>query len=192
MATNRKGAVEISMGFIITIVIAVVFLSLVLSWLSGMTGQVGELTHKVTDVARTELINKIAQTGATVGIAAPPVTNWKRGETGSFAVGITNKYADQSKTFRMNVYLQELGGSLAGTPASTLDVETQGWLTYTKDVFVEPGASASVDVIMKPSAGATTGIYLFRVAICETSTVCSLQSPDIYGSESFAIEIEAF
>ena len=192
---QRKGAFELSMGFIITVVFAVVLLSIALSWLSGFMGQIGEVTHKVTDVARTELINKIAQTGATVGIAAPPVTTWKRGETGSFAIGVKNKYTDQSKTFVMNIYLEQLGGALAGTQASSMAADVAKWLTYSSAEFVEAGGSISSDLIMKPASNAQSGIYKFRVLICESQPCTTLEATpetNIYGAESFAIEIEAF
>lgn len=195
MRTQRKGAFQVSMGFIIAVVFAVVLLSLALSWLSGFMGQIGDVTHKVTDVARTELINKIAQTGATVGIAAPPVTSWQRGETGSFAVGIKNKFTDQSKTFFINVYLEQLGGSLAGTQASSMANDVSRWLTYSTTEFVEAGGSTTSDLIMKPDASAKAGIYKFRVLVCESQPCTTLEATpesSIYGAESFAIEIEAF
>jgi hypothetical protein len=195
MRTQRKGAFQVSMGFIIAVVFAVVLLSLALSWLSGFMGQIGDVTHKVTEVARTELINKIAQTGATVGIAAPPVTSWNRGETGSFAVGIKNKFTDQSKTFSINVYLEQLGGNLAGTSASSKAQEVSNWMTYSFTEFVEAGGSATSDLILKPAANADSGIYKFRVLICESQPCTTLEATpenNIYGTESFAIEIEAF
>lgn len=195
MMNQRKGAFQVSMGFIIAVVFAVVLLSLALSWLSGFMGQIGEVTHKVTDVARSELINKIAQTGATVGIAAPPVTSWNRGETGSFAIGVKNKFTDQSKTFFMNVYLEQLGGALAGTQASTMQGEVDDWLTYSRTEFVEAGGSVTSDLILKPDTAADSGIYKFRVLICENQPCTTLEATpetNIYGSESFAIEIEAF
>ncbi len=195
MRTQRKGAFQVSMGFIITVVFAVVLLTLALPWLTETVSQISGVTHQVTDLARSELLNEIAQTGAKVGIAAPPVTAWRRGETGAFAIGIKNKYTDQGKTFYINVYLVGLGGNLAGESAAALQGDVSKWLTFFSNEFVEAGGSKSSKIIMKPAADARAGIYQFRVLVCESQPCTTLEATpesNIYGSESFAIEIEAF
>ncbi len=195
MMTQRKGAFQVSMGFIITVVFAVVLLTLALPWLTDFMSQISGVTHQVTDLARSELLQEIAQAGTTVGIAAPPVTTWKRGETGAFAIGIKNKYTDQGKTFYVNVYLNQLGGALAGQSPSSMQAEISKWLTYAPSEFVNAGGSKSSQLILQPASGASAGIYQFRVLVCESDPCTTLEATpeaNIYGTESFAIEIEAF
>lgn len=192
---QRKGAFQVSMGFIITMIFAVILLTLALSWIGGIFTDIGGVTHQVTNLAKSAILEEISQTGATVGIAAPPVTVWKRGETGSFAVAIKNKFTDQGKTFSINVYLEQLGGNLAGTQASSMMSEVSKWMTYSFTEFVGAGASVSSDLILKPATNANSGIYKFRVLVCDSQPCTTLEATpesNIYGTESFAIEIEAF
>lgn len=187
----RKGAFQLSLSFIIVVVFAVIVLSLSIAWIQGMFETLNPLTHQVTDVARTELLDRIARSDSRVGIAAPDVTQWRRGETGSYAVGVRNTATDRDKTYSMNVYLEELGGDLSGKPVSGYVNKVKTWLTFSKQVFVPKSTSETSDVIIKPSADAETGIYMFRVVVCDASTCQNLQSGNLYGSAQFTVEIEA-
>lgn len=188
---NKKGAFQLSLGLIVTVVVAVVLLSFLIMWLQGMFSDIPKLTHQVTELAQQKLMSDLSQTGEKVGIAAPAVTAWQRGETGSFALGIMNKYTDKDMKFYINVYLEELGGDLSGTPVGAKKGETDKWLTYFSSEFVEKGKSKATNIIIKPPASGTdTGIYLFRAVVCERQPCVDLNSPSIYGSTQFAIEIE--
>lgn len=189
--SQRKGAIQISLGIIVVVVFSVILLSLLLSWVYGIFDPFTEITHKVTDVARQELLSKLAQAGGRVGIAAPAITEWKRGETGSFALGIRNSDPANDNTYSINVYLEQLGGALAGTPASSLDQEVASWLTFSDKEFVEAGGSKSTNIIIKTKPDAQTGIYLLRVVVCDAASCVDLNSPNLYGSAQFAIEIKA-
>jgi hypothetical protein len=189
---NKKAAFQLSLGLIVTVVVAVVLLSLLILWLQNMIPGLERVTHQVTELAQQKLMKDLSQTGEKVGIAAPAVTTWKRGETGSFAVGIRNKYSDKDMKFYINVYLEKLGGDLSGTPAGAKKSEVDKWLTYSSSEFVERGKSKPTSIIIKPPASGTdTGIYLFRVVVCERQPCVDLNSPSVYGSAQFAIEIES-
>ncbi len=188
--SQRKGAIQMSLGLIVVVVFAVILLSLLLSWVYGIFSPFTEITHKVTDVARQELLSRLAQAGGRVGIAAPAITEWTRGETGSFSLGIRNTNPAADKTYSINVYLEELGGNLAGTPASSLESEVVSWLTFSRTEFVERGGSKSSNIIIKPSANAQTGIYLLRAVVCDALSCTDINSPNLYGSAQFAIEIK--
>lgn len=179
-----------SLGLIVAVVFAVILLSLLLSWVYSIFAPFTEITHKVTDVARQELLNRLAQSGGRVGIAAPAITEWIRGETGSFSLGIRNTNPATDKTYSINVYLEQLGGNLAGTSASSLQSEVTSWLTFSRTEFVERGGSKSNNIIIKPSANAETGIYLLRVVVCDAISCTDINSPGLYGSKQFAIEIK--
>jgi hypothetical protein len=188
---DRKGAFELSLSFIIIVVFAVIVLSLAIAWIQGIFGGISPLTHQVTDVARQQLLETIAQSDRRVDIAAPDVTKWKRGETGSYAVGVRNVHSDQDKAFSMNVYLEEIGGALAGKSASAYASSVEKWLTFSKDIFVSKSSSETSDIIIKPPANADTGIYMFRIVVCDAGTCRNLDSGGLYGSAQFTIEIEA-
>ena len=109
--------------------------------------------------------------------------------------GIKNKYTNQGKTFYVNVYLNQLGGALAGQSATSMQADVSRWLTYAPSEFVNAGDSKDSQLIIKPDAGADAGIYQFRVLVCESQPCTTLEATpeaNIYGTESFALEIEAF
>ncbi len=185
-----KGAFELSLSFIVIVVIAVILLSLAITFLQGIFSSVEQLTYKITDVAREKLLGDLASSGGKVGLAAPAVTEWKRGQTGSFALGIRNLDPALDKTFYISIYLESLGGELSGTPVSSKQDEVAKWITPIKTEFVEASGSKTTDIIIKPPATASLGIYLFRVIVCETPQCTTLEnSPALYGSGQFALEI---
>lgn len=194
--SQRKGAIQMSLGLIVVVVFAVILLSLLLSWVYGIFSPFEEITHKVTDVARQELLSRLAQAGGRVGIAAPAITEWTRAETGSFALGIRNSDPATLKLYSINVYLEQVGGDLinanpGGVPSATLKTEVAKWLTFSKTESVERGGSKSTNIIIKPSAEtATTGIYLLRVVVCDALSCTDIEDVNLYGSVQFAIEIK--
>jgi hypothetical protein len=52
---RRIGAIELSLGFIVAVVFAVILLTLVVTWIQGLFGQVGGLTDDLTQDAHTKL-----------------------------------------------------------------------------------------------------------------------------------------
>lgn len=187
----RKGAFQLSLSFIVIVVFAVIVLSLAIAWITDIFDVLNPLTHSVTDVARQELLDRIAKSDARVGIAAPDVTQWQRGETGSYAVGVRNTRSDLDKTYSMNVYLEEIGGDLNPAQIGYYKAQTAAWLTFSKKIFVAKSSSDTSDIVIKPKADADAGIYMFRVVVCDAASCTNLDSPGLYGSAQFTLEIES-
>ncbi len=199
----RKADFQMSMGFIIAVVFAIILLSLSITWIQGLFGDIGSITHKTTDVAQQNLLENLASSGNKVGIAAPAVTSWSEGETGSYAIGIKNADVDGEHTYYMNVYISAVGGALAGEDPDGWDNKATKWLTYPPSKDLPAGEKDIVDLIIKPDpVTAEPGIYTFTVAVChddpvdDTSTCHGSDHPDfntrsenLYGTATFAIEI---
>jgi len=189
-----KGAFQLSLSFIVIVVFSVILLSLSIAFLQGIFPQISTLTHQVTDVARDELIDRISRGAERAGIAAPAVTTWKRGETGSFALGIRNINTDRDVTYSINIYLEVVGGELAGMNASIFAVEARKWLTVSPNEFVPASSAKTSDIIIRPSITADPGIYKFRAIVCDTPIAqqcVDLSSPTLYDSDQFTLEIKA-
>ena len=185
-----KGAFQLSMSFIVIVVIAVILLSLSVTFLTGIFEQINPLVNQVNQIARDKLLSELAESNNRVGIAAPAVTEWKRGETGSFAIGIRNKETDRSQRFTINVKLDSLGGALTGRRiADFKDVERK-WFTYTRSEVVQASESKTVDLTIKPNIDDLPGIYLFRAFVCTMDVQdCDIDSPSLYDSATFSLEI---
>ncbi len=198
----KKGAFQLSLGFIVAVVFAVILLSLSLTWLQGIFDPLSTITHKTTDIAMQKLLQELASQNKRVGIAAPSVTKWKKGETGAYTLGIRNEDTDKSNTYYVNVYLEAIGGGLDPSQLSRLKDEVKSWITLSPpSIDIEPNGRDKVDIIIKPSPTSPPGIYSFRAAVCTNyrdANDCHATSPSIgystpssslYGSASFAIEI---
>ena len=211
----RKGAFQMSMGFIVAVVFAVILLTLSITWIQDLFEQISVITHTTTDVARETLLEELASSGKKVGIAAPAVTDWNKGETGSYAVGIKNDNVDRDKTYYAHAYLEAVGGgALSGTTSNELmemNGEIKGtWLQYREAIDIDAGEKDSIDLVIEPAISADQGTYTFTVAICEkkddrtgfeltnneqcTASADDLgyeKSPNLYGSATFSLVIKS-
>ncbi len=189
---QQKAAIEMSLGIIVALVFAVILLSLALIWVQGMFKNIGDVTHKVTDVAKQQLMQELAG-GSRVGIAAPAVTTWARGETGSYALGIMNQNPDQDKRFYINIYLDKYnsGTGMLDCKGTTSCPDAAEWLTFSTSELIPKGESKASDIIIEPTTNAQTGTYMFRAVVCETSGCIDITSANVYGDETFSIKIES-
>lgn len=200
MPQKQKAAFDVSLGFIIAVVFAVILLSLAIVWIQSIIPQISQITFEVTEVARQELLNNLASSGDLVGLAAPAVTSWDPGETGSYALGILNSDPDRTITFYANVYLEDVSGGLR---LSQVDQEAiNDWISLAPATLdLNPSESDTLTIIIKPPTSAKAGIYSFRAAVCNadpgpegchaTSPTVGFpeRSPDYYDAEAFSIEI---
>jgi len=197
---KRKGAFQLSLGFIVAVVFAVILLSLSLTWLQSIFDPLGTITHKTTDIAMQNLLEELASGNKKVGIASPAVTEWKKGETGSYALGIKNEDTDRGNTYYINVYLETVGGDLSPSQLTSLKDDVISWITLSPPTIdIDAGQRDTVNILIKPSTTTFSGIYSFRTAVCSSpETDCHATSPSVgypspspslYGSATFAIEI---
>ena len=59
---NQKGAIELSLGFIVTVVFAVVLLSLAIMWVRGMFGNIDIIAVDLTRQAQDEISATFSET----------------------------------------------------------------------------------------------------------------------------------
>ena len=103
-----------------------------------------------SDFVRRALLDGLAGSDAKVGVAAPDVAQWKRGDTGSYAVGVRNVYPETDKTFYINIYLEDIGGDLSGESVYDYRDAVKEWPTFPSTMFVPKNSSETFDVIIKP------------------------------------------
>jgi len=71
---KNKGAINLSISFVVVVVLAVLILSLGIMWIRGMFESIESLTIQVIAKAKTELMNDIASGDKDIGITLPSVT----------------------------------------------------------------------------------------------------------------------
>jgi hypothetical protein len=203
---QKKGAIQMSLGMIVSIVFAVVLLITLLTWLSGVFSGITELTIEVTAIAKQNLIDDLETSGRNVGVAAPAISDWPRGNVGSFTLAVENENPDQLTTYYYHIYLEAISGELrdneindviSGTSETYIE-ESSTWLINFGAIDVAAGVTTTSDVILSPPSSAPVGIYQFRVAVCtdDEDNDChsatgeyDTPSTTLYGSDQFGINL---
>jgi hypothetical protein len=185
----RKGAFQLSLGLIVSVVFAVILLSLAITWLTGMIGGIEQLTYQTSEVAQQRLLDQLSSSGTRVGIAAPDVTTWKSGDSGSFTLGIRNEDVVNLQEFFVCIYCEN-----CPSPDDNMD-----WFETFEKIIAQPAAKETVPITIQPTAG-TTGTFLFRIVVnmgggtIQNGINCKNEyttgNTNYYGSEAFALEIE--
>jgi hypothetical protein len=131
---------------------------------------------------------KLAE-GTRIDLASPDRTRWNNGDTGIFKLGIRNQY-DETRTYYMNIYLEELRAELEGTPVSEMAEETSEWFTYQDSVDIEPSGTETLTITMDVPQVASRGSYSFRIIVCEEPDCTDLLSSDPYDSTNIPIYVK--
>jgi len=140
----------------------------------------GEIDHKPSPESIESMKTSLAFPGKTIALRAPKSVSWKNGETGSFALGIRNKYSEK-KSFFLNIKLES-----AATPP--LPGQAEEWLIYPNKKTIPPLEAETIEIIAKPT-NPPAQTYLFRVLVCETPECQDLGSPSIYATTTFSFKI---
>ncbi len=198
---KRKGAIQMSLGMIVAVVFAVVLLTALIVWINSMLSDITGISYEITKIAKDQLIEDLETTGKVVGVAAPAIDEWGRGNKGSIFLAVENDNPQSLTTYYYHIYLENLAGALAGEDANDYFDEANLWLTNTGSIDAPPGEMGNADIIVTVPSTADVGVYQFRVAICteppasschsasETITGYGIASSSLYGSDQFALDI---
>lgn len=86
-----KGAINLSISFVVVVVLAVLILSLGVMWIQGMFESIESLTTQVIAKAKTQLMNDITSGDREIGITLPSVTRVPPGGREDLEVILKNK-----------------------------------------------------------------------------------------------------
>jgi cytoskeletal protein RodZ len=160
---KRKGAIELSLGFIVTVVFAVVLLSLAIVWLRGMFANIDVVANDMTRQAQEEISKTFSETTSNFAVrpARPEVT---RGTKLIVQAGVKNN-DPSGKTLNFVINVKP------GNTNTKITKEELGiWITQTTETYAGPNEVAYRDVIIKVPQTAETGSYMFDVFACASET----------------------
>jgi len=86
-----KGAINLSISFVVVVVLAVLILSLGVMWIQGMFESIESLTTQVIAKAKTQLMNDITAGDSEIGITLPLVTKVSPGGGEELEIILKNK-----------------------------------------------------------------------------------------------------
>jgi len=198
---RQKGAIQMSLGMIVAVVFAVILLTLLITWISNFMNEITDISYEVTQIAKNQLLEDIQTTGKVVGVAAPAIDSWSRSEKGSIFLAVENENPQASTTYYYHIYLEYVGGVLAGQDVNNYFDEAALWLSNAGSIDAPAGEIGSADIIVTVPSTADVGVYQFRVSVCENPPASSChsasenipgyatQSSSLYGSDQFALDV---
>jgi len=179
-AIGKKGAIELSLGFIVTVVFAVVLLSLAIVWVRGMFVNIGGIAVDMTVQARDEISKTFSETTSNFAVrpARPDVT---RGTSLKVQAGVKNN----DPSGKMLKYVINI--KAGNTNTKVTKEEMTKWITQTTETAAGPNQIAYRDVVITIPQSAETGAYMFDVFACASETAglnlatCDTTSSNLWG-----------
>jgi hypothetical protein len=175
---ERKGAFELSLGFIVMVVFAIVLLSLAILWLQGILTGVTGLTDDLTQQAQTQLQSTFAQTESNFAVW-PNRYELERTHALKMSAGIKNDdISGQSRSFAINVLPSAASPSVCQQTIDTCTAPGGGklsdymktWVTFPTGIFtVLVNKVGYRDISITVPANAVKGTYQFDVVACCTN-----------------------
>jgi len=171
-----------SLGFIVTVVFAIVMLSLALTWLRGMIGGITGVTEDLTQQAQSNLRDAFRETGANFAVW-PSQYELDRGAGIIMQAGLENDAPDgSSHYFKINVAPSAVseGVCSGGDPASAGCTGPGGqnmvdymntWITFDRGpstVAINTVGFKRLDITIPSEA--RSGTYMFNVLACYDAT----------------------
>ncbi len=185
---RRKAAIQMSLGLIVAVVFAVVLLTLAITWIQGMIGDITQITEDLTQQAQTKLQDTFAETSTNFAVW-PTNYEIQPGETVKLLAGIKNNAPDsQRHDFVINMvpagasYSVCPGGELSACESPEAGVSLEEFMrrwgtveTTLSSIEVQTTAYKSVTVEVPQNARA--GSYIFNVVACYDRAGSSIVSP---------------
>lgn len=172
---KQKGAFQLSLGFVIGVIFAIVLLSLAIIWIQNLMASMGGLTDDLMQEGGIKIRDAFKDT-STKFMVYPSEWSMERGKKLMLVAGIVNRATDSmSHTYVIKVFPQ--------LPA-TLD-----WVNifeYNVPLNTEFGGVVEFPITVTPPANIAAGTYVFRIAACEGRTYENCRLEDMnYGTPQY-------
>jgi hypothetical protein len=155
-----KAAIEMSLGFIIAVVFAIVLLGLAITWIQSTIGGITDLTASMQQTAKSELDKTFREAGGDFDIY-PISWEGKPGTKISVSAGINNIAADgQPHQF-------VIGVNVSKVPSGVNINTVKSWIVWAKDPKLIPiNKNDNIPVIITIPANAIKDVYIIRITAC--------------------------
>ncbi len=172
----RKAAIQMSLGFIVAVVFAVVFLSLAVVWVTQFMEQITPLTDDLIQDARVQIRDTFSRTDTKFSVY-PQEWDLARGHELKMLAGLINKEADsQTHRFVVNVI--------------ATDPDTESWINKNEFRYQQPVPFNSVGefpITITPDSSAPARTYTFYAIACidKTFEQCTTMDDQNYESPKY-------
>jgi len=181
----KKGAMELSLGFIVMVVFAVILLSLAIFWVRGFFVSLEPLTVDLTQQAQSEISKTFQNTDKNFAVW-PSRYTIAPGKRLILAAGIKNNDEQGNKLyFAINMRL-----SSTNAPGVDIDTVTNEWVLVPGVTKADASSTANTELTLNIPANAKAGSYLFSIYACYGETAadagtpvdCNIESDNLWGS----------
>lgn len=165
----NKKAFELSINFLVVVIIAIVMLALGMKLITDFFGKATEI-HAIIDEGTKAEINEMLSRGEQVAVPFN-LKQIRRGEDDTFGIGVLNT-AKTPLDFQPTISFDE---AFAEDDSQITDVNEADWLLYDSESFsLGPSEDKQIPVLVKVPETADSGTYIFNVRV--------LQNGNTYGS----------
>jgi len=160
-----KKAFELSINFLVIVIIAIVMLALGLKLITDFFGKATEI-HAIIDEGTKAEINEMLSRGEQVAVPFN-LKQISKGEQDTFGIGILNT-AKTDLDFQIMIDFDKA----FGTDDSQLNVQdAENWLLYDDEVFnLEPSENKQIPVLVQVPKNAKPGTYIFNVFVFQKTS----------------------
>jgi hypothetical protein len=175
---SKKGAFDLSLGFIIGLIFAVILLTLAIMWIRGAFTGIGTMTNDLTQKA-SDTLSETFKTGTNnfdvypgeytlapgtgVKLQAGIQNNAEDGAVHKFTIKITPSSASKS------IVTAECGEGSSFNACTGLHERMLSWLTYPEEIqySIQPNTFKTWDIVITIPNDAVKGQYLFDIVACK-------------------------
>ncbi len=172
----KKGAIQLSLGFIVVVVFAVILLSLAIVWLQQTMGSVGGLTTDLTQQSSAKIQEIFGETGDNFAVW-PSSYTLTAGKGIKLLAGIKNNARDSyDHRYVINVLPSTVSNEVCAegdidsctvSGGTSLSDYMKTWVTFDKNKNpIKQGSSYSPWIEIKVPVDARKGTYMFSVFCC--------------------------
>ncbi len=190
-----KGAIEVSIGFLIVMVISALVMIFMMGWLSGLFPQLTEISQYATAQAEQQMMNEFAKGGDTILATIPTQKTFAPGSKVRFKLGVRKTAEVDTKNF-FSLCVGKMSDTYCAAPGDSPQAaanDNSGILfQFPKTTKItERNQISLMSGIMEIPSTVKTGTYGFRIYACavdNANSPCSgLQNS--YGQYDFIVEI---
>ncbi|MBU0470720.1 MAG: hypothetical protein KKA62_00415 [Nanoarchaeota archaeon] len=168
---KKKGAIALSMDFLVVIIISLVILAggitLVYKFIGGAEEIKSDLDKKTTDELERLLVGQGQKVALPLHVADVP-----RGDTHIFGLGIMNM-KESTETFFISLELSKVVDAAEADITNQVDKsKVKNWVLFDgKGIMIEPGNSIKEPLLVNIPKDAVKGQYIFSVKVSTSGEV---------------------
>jgi len=171
-----KGAIEVSVGFLIIMVVSALVLIFIMGWLGGLFPQLQQITRYATAQAEQEMMNKFAEGGDIMLATLPYKEVFQPGSQVHFKIGVKKNTAVKDNDY-FAFCVGKMDQTSCTSPAGENPVAVTGDTSKIQFKFpqvtkiTETGDIGMMSAVMVIPRETKTGIYGFRMYTCSGTSV---------------------